>query len=771
MGGLRMVLFQILAPSRERRREGDQPADPKSSIARMEQIYSHFLAVRGMDAPRVALEIASRAGGREIELFAAVPRGIASGFEKFVQGAYPQASVRRMKEDYTIFIPGNESAGGEMALVSSPLLPVTTYRNLEEDPLAGIANAFSKVGPEEGAALQIILQPVRQSSWQASGRSVLRKMEEDGVSAASASLEEFRPWWLRFLLAIPSVLRQARAGSAEEPKKKASADPREAEAVREKLRKPILHASIRFAASAGSRNRAEEILEHLESQFSQFSLHSLNSFRFRKIGKGSLKRFLTEFSFRAPGRRPFPLNVEELSTFYHIPSDASKIPYLAAQRTAEVAPPTSLPAHGELRLGMASFRGEEREVWVPGREDRRRHFYVVGQTGTGKSSFLLNLIVQDIARGEGVGVLDPHGDLIEDVLARIPRSRSEDVVLFEPFDTERPFGLNMLEYETPEQKDFAVQEMIAIFHKLFPPEIIGPMFEHYMRNVLLALMADPRDPGTLVEIPRMFTDDEFMERRLQRVRDPLVRDFWMREWRQLTGSTRSDLLGYIVSKVGRFIENETMRNIIGQQHSSVNLGEMMDQRKIFLANLSKGRTGEINSSLLGLILVSKLQMAAMRRASVADQEARRDFYLYVDEFQNFTTDSIASILSEARKYRLNLILAHQYIPQLSEEIKDAVMGNAGTMGAFRVGAEDAEFLEKQFGPEFSAQDLVNLDNFTLVLKMLIEGSVSSPFQMHTLPSPPGNRALIRPLKSVSKLTYGKPRELVEREIAARTESS
>jgi type IV secretory pathway TraG/TraD family ATPase VirD4 len=377
------------------------------------------------------------------------------------------------------------------------------------------------------------------------------------------------------------------------------------------------------------------------------------------------------------------------------------------------------------------------------------------------------MINQDIANGHGVAVVDPHGELVEHILANIPKERAEDVVLFEPFDLERPCGLNMLEYDSPEQKDFAVQEMIAIFYKLFPPEIIGPMFEHYMRNAMLALMADKDNPGTLVEIPKMFTDPQFLQERIKKVSDPIVRNFWLKEWQQTTGSTRSDMLGYVVSKVGRFIENEMMRNIIGQSRSGFDLSKIMDEKKIFLANLSKGLTGEVNSSLLGLILVSKIQMAAMRRARVPEEQ-RTDFYLYIDEFQNFTTDSIATILSEARKYKLNLIIAHQYMPQLKQEIRDAVLGNVGTIGAFRIGAEDAENLEKQFEPGFSRFDLVNLDNFTMIIKMMLSNKISTPFKMQTLPPPKGRSEIIDPIKKIAKIKYSKSKSVVEQEISQRS---
>ena len=458
------------------------------------------------------------------------------------------------------------------------------------------------------------------------------------------------------------------------------------------------------------------------------------------------------------------MNLEELTSIYHFPLSNIESPHLKWTKSKEVAPPTDLPNSGLNLLGEAIFRGEEEKVYFASPDDRRRHFYIVGQTGTGKSSLLRELIRRDIENGEGVGVIDPHGDLIEDTLANIPKERIEDVVLFEPSDMERPCGLNMLEWDLPEQKDFAVSEMITIFSKLFPPEIVGPMFEHYMRNAMLALMADKENPGTLVEIPRIFTDDEFMQKQLEKVSNPLVRQFWIKEWSQTTGEARSDMLGYVVSKVGRFVENDMMRNIIGQPRSGFNLESVMDKGKIFLANLSKGQAGELNSSLLGLILVSKMQMAAMRRGSIPEHK-RKDFYLYIDEFQNFTTDSIATILSEARKYRLNLTLAHQFMPQLTEEIKNAVIGNVGTIAAFRTGAADAEFLEKQYEPEFSRHDLTNLDNFQFITKMMINNKVSSPFKIKIFKPLAGNIDIASSVKKVSKLKYCRPRALVEREIS------
>ena len=369
-------------------------------------------------------------------------------------------------------------------------------------------------------------------------------------------------------------------------------------------------------------------------------------------------------------------------------------------------------------------------------------------------------------------MVDPHGDLVEDVLAHVPKERAEDVILFNPSDVERPIGLNMLEVKTEDQKDFAVQEMIAIFYKLFPPEMIGPMFEHHMRNVMLTLMGDINDPGTIIDIPRMFSDDEYAKTYVAKLKDPVVRAYWEKEVAKTSDFHKSEMLGYLISKVGRFVENEMMRNIMGQQTSGFNFREVMDKQKILLVNLSKGTTGEVNAKLLGLIIVAKLQMAALSRAELPMEE-RADFFLYIDEFQNFITDSISTILSEARKYRLDLIVAHQYMGQLTDEkgrtdIRDAVLGNAGTMSVFRIGTEDTEVLAKEFAPTFSAYDLLNVPKFSCYIRLLIDNTVSKPFNLLTYPPRPGNKALAAALKELSRLKYGRDRRIVEAEILERT---
>ncbi len=771
-GALETVLFLVMMPKNKPAKEGEAQKEEKIIISQMEQVLANFLHLKKpkmfQPSPSIALEIASQTGGTDIFFYVAVPKYLETVFEKYVHGVYHQATVDKIPQDYTVFKPAGVTVGAYLKLKENFLFPISTYQKLEKDPLSTITNNLSKISAEEGAAIQLIIRPLSKFNLKEKGEKALRKIRE-GEKVGTAISGAGQGIFMNLLSEIfkSSPKKETEAGQ----KKEQGFDQVSYDAIQTKIQKQAFETNIRVVASAPSKERAEDILHHLISSFSQFSLSAPNSFNPIEVKGNNLKKFIYDFSFRLFNEKQKNiLNVEELASIYHFPTHLIETPYVKSVKSVVAPPPSDLPEKGINLLGKVLFRGEEKKVYFSSREDRRRHFYVIGQTGTGKSAFMQEMIRQDIENGEGVAVIDPHGELVEHTLANIPKHRIDDVVLFEPFDMSRPMGLNMLEYDTPEQKDFAVQEMISIFYKLFPPEIIGPMFEHYMRNAMLALMADIDNPGTLVEIPKMFTDPAFLQERLAKVSDPVVRSFWTKEWAQTTGNTRSDMLGYVVSKVGRFIENEMMRNIIGQVHSAFNLEEIMNGKKIFLANLSKGQTGEVNSSLLGLILVSKIQMAAMKRASIKE-EKREDFYLYIDEFQNFTTDSIATILSEARKYKLNLIIAHQYIPQLTDEIRDAVLGNVGSIGSFRIGAEDAEYLEKQFEPGFSRFDMVNLDNFNLIIKMMLNNKISTPFKMETYPPQKGNPEIVEAIKKISKLKYGKPKAIVEEDIARRSFAS
>lgn len=774
---LDMALFLVKLPKYENQGEehGNKQEEERKMISIMEQFYANFLYMdKGENllkkffkgVPRVVFEIASETGRGDISFYVAVPSQYEKSINKYIQGAYSGAVVEKISDDYTIFEPEGEIVASYLKLKKTFFLPVNTYEDLGRDPLEAVVNSVGKISPDEGSGIQIVVRPATFNLAK-KGEKLLSKLINDEKKLDEAVKYVCAGNLIKFFREIGEMFKSDKKDDASRERKGAKVDEATVQMIRSKIKKPGFEVNVRFLGVAKDKQRAQEILRNMEGSFSQF-MSGLNGFGFKKVEKGRrLKRMIYDFSFRDFREdQSIILNSTELASIFHFPLSHIESPYIKWVKTKEAPPPSELQEKGLLSIGEAVYRGEKKEVNIATRNDRRRHFYIIGQTGVGKTTVMREMIRQDMEKGEGVGIVDPHGDLVEDTLKNVPEDRIDDVVLFEPFDRARPCGLNMLEWDTPEQRDFAVSEMVTIFSHLFPSEIIGPMFEYYMRNAMLAIMADKDNPGTLAEIPRIFTDEKFMEEKLSKVTDHMVRNFWLKEWKQTTGQTRSDMLGYVVSKIGRFITDEMMRNIVGQQKSGFDLNKIMDGKKIFLANLSKGLTGEVNSSLLGLILVSKMQIAALRRARVSEEE-RKDFYLYVDEFQNFTTDSVATILSEARKYKLNLILAHQYMPQLKEEIRDAVIGNVGTMVSYRIGTGDAEFFEKHFQPEFSKFDLTNLDNFQYITRMMIEGKVASPFKVNAPKPAPGNEEVAKAARKASKLKYGKPKEVVEEDILQR----
>ena len=421
-------------------------------------------------------------------------------------------------------------------------------------------------------------------------------------------------------------------------------------------------------------------------------------------------------------------------------------------------------------LGINSYRGKDTEIRMT-REDRVRHMYVIGQTGTGKTNILLNMITQDIKNGDGCCYIDPHGTDIQTILSRIPKERIDDVIYFDPAYTARPMGLNMLEYDPayPEQKTFVVNELMSIFNKLFTKESMGPMFEQYFKNSAFLIMDDPNTQGTLLEITRVLGNKEYRDSLLANCKNQIIKEFWKSAEATTGDQSIANFVPYISSKFDNFISNDIMRPVVLQQKSVFNFRKIMDEKKILLVNLSKGRLGDINANLIGLLLVGKIQMAALSRVDMFGQKMN-DFYLYIDEFQNVTTDSIASILSEARKYRLSLNVAHQYIAQLEEGIKNAIFGNVGSMAVFRVSPEDAAFLEPKFKPTFAASDIIKIDNYNAYVSMLVKGQPTKPFNMHTIAPEPGNMEIVESLKELSYLKYGRDREEIEEEIMARYSS-
>ncbi len=706
----------------------------------------------------------------KISFFMAVPDKYRNFMEQQIHAQYSDAEITEVP-DYNIFEADSHVVGANLIFKNNPVFPINTYKKMDNDPMVALLNPLSKVLDDEGAIIQYVVKSA-PNNWRRKAVQMTRAIKK-GEKFENVSKKNI---FLKILADFGSYLSPPKKDDSIKNDKPDKYQPTQMEeemvkGMEEKISHGGLEATVRVISSAKNKEKALSNLENIINAYSQYNIYRYgNSFsavvpsRSNNIIRESIYRNINE-------KRRIIVNTEEMASLWHLPTPKTETPHINWLGARKAPPPTNMPTEG-LTLGRTIYRGVEKIVKIK-REDRRRHLYVIGKSGGGKSVFIQNLAVQDVLNGEGVCVVDPHGDFVEYVLQHIPKERAEDVIYFNPADVERPIGLNMLEVKSEEEKDFATQEMISIFYKLVTdPSMIGPMFEHNMRNVMLTLMSDMENPGTIAEVPRMFTDDAFVAKWKSKVKDPMILNFWDQEMAKTTEHTKSEMLGYLISKVGRFIENQMVRNIIGQSHSGFNFRDVMDKKKILLVNLAKGLVGEINSNLMGMIIVSKLQMAAMERAQLPEEE-RNDFYLYIDEFQNFTTDSIATILSEARKYRLDLTIAHQYLGQLIDNqgkptIRDAVLGNAGTIATFRIGPEDAETLAKEFAPVFGAYDLINVEKYTAYIKLLIDNTAARPFNMMTYPPMPGNKKMAAAIKELSRLKYGRPRELVNAEIMERT---
>lgn len=764
---LHSTLYEITLPELTKE-EGEK--ELKQLISGMEQFYAGMTSVAGEEKknqPSFSLEIANGNGSEEFIFYASVPNDKRPLFEKQILSIFHNAKIREAKDDYNVFNESGASVGSRAFSARASVLPLKMYDEFDVDPLNVLLNSFSKINKDgQGAAVQFVFRPA-PDIYMKKYREALHKLQR-GVSARRATDIRMTFWG-----EMAKGFRDVLSGRHSETKKhKKDEEPKvdevAIEQVKNKVGSPLLLVGIRIIASAENKQSATAILSDLEAAFNQFENSHGNKLSFRRFDGGkTLRRLLKDFSFRIfEDDEAVPLNIREVTTMMHFPSSVIKSsPQLKSAKAGTAPAPIDLPQQGIL-LGINKNRGMETKVHMLN-EDRLRHFYVIGQTGTGKTTLLKNMIVQDIQNGEGVCMIDPHGADVQDILASIPPSRYEDVVYFDPSYTARPMALNMLEYDPrfPEQKTFVVNEMLSIFNKLFDMKTAGgPMFEQYFRNAVLLTIEDPSSGNTLLDVSRVLANKAFREMKLSRCNNPIVTQFW-REVAEKAGGEASlaNIVPYITSKFDNFLANDIMRPIISQEKSSFNFREIMDGKKILLVNLAKGRLGDINANLIGLILVGKILMAALSRVDSYGKDLPA-FYLYIDEFQNITTDSIATILSEARKYKLSLHIAHQFIAQLEDEIKDAVFGNVGSIASFRVGAEDAEYLEKQLGPVFTAKDIVNLDNHNAYLKLLVAGVPIKPFNIETLPPPAGNIANIDKLKELSYLKFGKERSEVEAEV-------
>lgn len=712
----------------------------------------------------IALELVAHNG--RVQFFTAVPVNLVSVVEQALLSAYPNSRLEEVPEHNIFNSVGKISGtiGGELVLKKSFVNPVATYLDLKRDTMQALLNSLSKLEKEDGVGLQILIRPAREG-WAKKSKEEASRLRDGKKKREGADLVF---WWIRQIFIAPVKPPEAKGDgkSTEEEKPVSGIDQSLAEAIEEKSKHPGFEVLIRVIASSNISHRAQTVLSNITASFALFDAPGKNGFKF--VPARDIESFVTSYILRffPAEQRSNILNSVELATIFHLPdTSTSPTTQLERQQSKQVDGPRNVVDNG-LLLGYNVFRGVKKPIRLS-ENDRRRHMYVVGQTGTGKSTFLENIALQDMIEGRGFAFVDPHGDVSERLLGMVPKERTEDVIYFCPAEMDYPLGFNLFEFHNPEQKDFIIQEVINMIYKLYDPQrqgIVGPRFEHIFRNCALLLMADPAG-GTFIDVPKLLIDPDFVKQKLKYTNDRTVIDFWTKEFPNSQRSNDAgEVTAWVVSKFSAFMSNEMMRNIIGQTKSSFNMREIMDEGKILLVNLSKGRTGELNSKLLGMIFVMKFQAAAMSRADISEDD-RRDFCLYVDEFQNFATDSFESILSEARKFGLNLIVANQFITQLEEGVRDAIFGNIGAVVAHRVGTNDAEQLEKYFRPVFDVDDLQQLPNYNAVVKMLIGGVPTQPFSMADLPYlGKANKNLADALKQLSAAKNGRPRAVIEKEI-------
>ncbi len=727
--------------------------DFKGLIEPMEQFYSalttiihqrHFIDWLFSTPAHVSFEIYSVGG---VITFAIIcPKRIKTIVERQVHSFFQQAQIN-IGLPPKIFTKEQPNIAGVVFEQSKNfVLPLKTYQYLEADPLNTLTTALTKLQGSGTAVIQMLIRPI-SDNWRihtaiASGQVVANKMHLVN-----------RTGTFRIIGTLSEALKTPKPEESSSYKQRSPAQEDLLKALQEKSNKTGFETIIRVLATGDSSSTAEENSKALISAFSQFYWPQLNSLKYRKVEQ---KRIARDFLLRLfSGAPKMILNVEELSSFYHFPNRHTETPGLKWVLAKILPAPAHLPTEGVV-IGESNYRGEKKLVRLQ-EEDRRRHIFMIGKTGTGKTTLFETMIEQDMHNGKGLCFIDPLGDAIESLLKKVPTSRANDVILFDPSDTKYPLGLNLLEYTKPEEKDFLIQEVIEIFYKLFDPNrtgIVGPQWEHWARNAALTVMSRP-EGGSLIDLPRLFTDDAFRDQSVSLVSDPVVKSFWEQQLAKTADFHKSEMYNYFISKFGRFMTNDLMRNIIGQTKSSFDLRQIMDSGKILFVNLAKGKIGETNSNLLGLILVSKIQVAAFSRANIPEEQ-RKDFYLYVDEFQNFTTDTFATILAEARKYRLNLNITNQYFAQLTEHIRDAVIGNVGTLITYRIGAEDGDFLVKEM-PGLTIEDLTNLDRFQAYVKLLIDLTPTKPFSLSGLKSPnAGTSEMADWLKKATRAKYAKP---------------
>ncbi len=791
-----LVSMKVILPRSDSKMDGEKRTekDFKEKIAIMEQLFRALYEVRDLTFgdimhfwifryKNISFELFLENG--QITFYVLCPKDLTSIVEKQITSYYPNAEVT-LKQAPDIWQPGYKLVGYNMITKKPYTYPIRYYEQMQDDPLNDIANVLSKLDPSETATVQVLINPVFTERWSKKVRSVASQKFKGKKETIFDRIPGLK--WLGYIFGggfmSDNTTNAPGASGGDSFVRMIQSEEELYKRMGEKAGMSGFHTTVRIMAAAKTWERAIDITNNMQVAFNVYKdLHG-NHFKNRRMWfdflplafNAPIMHWLWKHRVNGFLHKKNLLVEKELASLFHFPdSRYNTIPIIDWISYKVLPPPPNAPKEG-IVIGINRHRAVETKIrFLP--KDRSRHQYIIGKSGSGKSALLSWQSRQDIQNGEGVCIVDPHGDLIADALAHVPKERAKDVIIFDPADTERPMGLNLLEAKTDEEKDRASLDAMEIFIKLFGNEIFGPRIQHYFRNGCLTLMDDEEEGATLIDVPRLFVDEEFQKYKVAKCRNAVVRSFWENEIAKTGAREKEEMIPYFSAKFGPFITNTTMRNIIGQTKSAFDIRQIMDERKVLLVNLSKGRIGDINAQLLGLIFVNKISMGALSRADIPAADRKR-FYLYVDEFQNFITDAFATILSEARKYELALIMAHQYIGQLvgktgayedaGTKMRDAVFGNVGTILSFKVGAEDAEYLAKEYAPVLSEQDVIGIPNFHCYTKLSIDNTTSRPFSMSTIyDESDRNEKMGALIREYSRMKYGRKKVFVDQEIEGR----
>ncbi|MGI6484549.1 MAG: type IV secretory system conjugative DNA transfer family protein [Candidatus Dojkabacteria bacterium] len=746
------LIMQILVPKE----------NEKASLA-AEQMFASIHGIlggnkRGEDV--ISFEIISTdADG--IRFFVVAPQHLCRFIEGQIYAQYPNADIEYV-QDYTKEQSDQEVfvTAGEIEMEKDSIFPIKTFRSFEVDPLAAITGAMSELNKHEKVWLQVIVRPI-SNTWQEKSKEYITAIKE-GKSLSGPSFAELVSKLAKGIGDALNTDPNAKP-AAKEIVKLLPGQEEELSEIANKMLKVGFEFKIRVITKAEDQFRSEQLLRDVVASFKQFTTAHLNNLVYAEPTSTG-KEIYDSYIKRDIGDQRDIVNIEELASLYHLPNISVETPNIAWSRSRKLEPPMNLPRSTDddvTVFGTTDYRDVKVQFGIK-RRDRVRHFYLLGKTGTGKSTLFKNMFISDVLAGDGACFVDPHGDTVEELLSYIPPNRVQDVVYFNPTDVDHPVGFNLLELKDKSQRDLIADGVVEVFKKQFG-DSWGPRLQYILTNTVATVME--AQGTTLLAVIRMLTDKNYRKFILKQVNDPILYKFWNEEFAQMAENNRllAEAVSPIQNKVGRFISSAVTRNIIGQVKSTIDLREIMDNKKILLVNLAQGRLGEETASLLGGMIITRLQATAMERVDIPEEQ-RTDFYLYVDEFQNFATESFAKILSEARKYKLNLTMTNQYIDQLPITVRQAIFGNVGTLGSFVVSQADASILEKEFAPVVSSDDLVSLDAYAMYIKLCIDGMTSVPFSAKSLPVRFEKYNLRDEIVLHSREKYGMPREEIEEKI-------